>query len=496
MDLDRRSFLTRVGTIAVGTALGPVLLDSFAPVTMAASADAATSLPSSGKLPASTPIVVVIDLQGGNDSLNTVVPYNDPWYYDNAYGHGSLAISHGSALPLGATPFALHPSLAWLAKRWNTVGDVAIVLGTGENVKNEFSHFAATMYRNAGDFSGSEPAGWLGRYNDQVATGSPLASVSTNGLHQSLVGMQTPVLAVDDVGSFSFSVDWHWSFSPQFLQTLSTMGTNNVTAPGTAGLAAAAIKNAFSAVNAVKAAYQPTFNNGTSSGSALDHQLAQVAMLITAGLPSQTYVTSTTGFDTHGSQSWTHGDLLSKLDGALSKFFALIDASSRKGDVFVLITSEFGRQVTANSSGGCDHGQASVNLLIGGGVAGGLYGQMPTLNPGGPTRPYRINDAMIPTVDFRSVYATVLNRLSGDTNLTAAVLKAPFPDLGIFSGGGTTGTGSTSTTIAPPTSTSTTAPMATTTTTTPKESTTTTAPMATTTSTSAPMGSTTSTTRI
>ena len=492
MEFDRRSFLKRAGTLAVGTALGPIVLDSFTPFGSASGALAATSLPLSGPLPLGTPVLVVIELQGGNDSLNTVVPFNDSWYYDNSYGHGSLAISHASALPLAGTPFALHPSLPWLANRWGGVGDVGIVLGTGENVKNEFSHFAATMYRNAGDFSGSEPAGWLGRYNDQVATGSPLASVSTNGLHQSLVGMQTPVLAVDDVNAFNFSVDWHWSYAPKFLQALSGMGLNDATAPGMAGLAATAVNNAFSAVNAVHAAYQPSFNNGVSSGSALDHQLAQAAMLITAGLPSQTYVASTSGYDTHGSQSWTHGDLLSKLNNALSKFFSLIDASNRKSDVFVLITSEFGRQVTANSSGGCDHGQASVNFLIGGGVSGGLYGMMPTLNPGGPTRPNRINDAMIPTVDFRSVYATVLNRLGGDSNLTATVLKGSFPDLGVFSGQPNPVPPVTTTTTAPGTTstTSTTSPTSSTSST---SSTSTTAPMATTSTTSGDMVTTTTT---
>ena len=475
MKFDRRSFLKRAGTFAVGTAVGPMIFDHYLPYGLFGAA-AQAAIPS-GPLPTGTPILVVIDLQGGNDSLNTVVPVNDPWYYDSTYGHGSMAISANSALLLGGTPFGVHPSLKWLSGRWSNPHDVAIVLGPGENVKHEFSHFAAMMYRNAGDFSGSEPLGWLGRFNDLANTGSPMASVSTNGLHPALVGAQTPVLAVGDVGAFNFTVDWRWSYSPKFLNTLAAIGTGDAGAPGMAANAANAINNTFAAVNAVKATYNSNYNNGTSSGSALDHQLAQVAMMIVGGLPSQTYVTSTTGYDTHGSQAWTHGDLLSKLDAALSLFFSYIDASTWKNDVFVLITSEFGRQVTQNSSAGCDHGQASVNLLIGGGVTGGLYGQMPTLNPGGPTRPNRLNDAMIPTVDFRSVYATCLNRLKGDPNLTADVLKGSFPDLGVFSG------------QAPPpsTTTTTTAPATTTTSSTSTTSTT----MATTTTTMAPTTTTT-----
>jgi hypothetical protein len=230
----------------------------------------------------------------------------------------------------------------------------------------------------------------------------------------------------------------------------------------------------------VSGANKPAYNKG--SGAGVDHQLAQVAMLIAADLPSQTYLVTTSGYDTHGSQSWTHGDLLSQLDTGLSWFFSIIDGSPRAKDVFVMITSEFGRQVTQNTSGGVDHGQGGGMIVLGGGVKGGLYGLAPTLNPGGPTRPNRINDALVPTVDFRDVYATALNRLGGDVNLTSQVLNGSFNDLGIFSG------------AAPPSSTTTTAPPSTTTssttsTTMPMATTTTTMPMATTTTTMAPPSS-------
>ena len=423
MELSRRAFLKRTGTIVAATAFGGIGLDVFQPLLAAAT----TSLPSSGNLPLGTPIMVVIDLQGGNDSLDTLVPVNDPWYYDAGYGHGSLAIPPAKALALPGSGFGLHPSLVWLADRWSTGGDVAFVPGAGERVKSEFSHFAASLYRNAADFSGSEPLGWLGRYNDSVAPGSPFAAVSTLGLHPALVGAQTTVLAVNDCASFSFNADYRWSYTPQFLQAVKTMGNGS-------GPPASAIAATVTAASRVQSSYNAGIGSGTGSGSAIAHQLAQAAMLISAGLPCQTYVSSMTGFDTHGSESWTHGDLLSQLDGGLKKFFSVIDASPRKNDVFVLLTSEFGRQVTQNASAGCDHGQGGLNLFVGGGVKRGVYGPLPNLNPGGPTRPNRLNDAMIPTVDFRSVYACGLNRLGGDANLTAAVLRGDFGDLGVFTG--------------------------------------------------------------
>ena len=477
--ISRRSFLRKAGVLGVATAAGKTLLDVFVPL---GRAEAATQLPLSGDLPLGTPILVVIDLQGGNDFLNTLVPLSDSWYRDPTYGRGGLAIPEADVLPLTGTTYGVHPSLAWLAGRWGA-GDVAFVHGTGENVAREFSHFAAMAYRNTADFNRSNPYGWLGRYNDRVAASSAYASVSTDGLHPSLLSSTVPILQVRDCAAMSFSSDHRYRTG--YLSAIEAMAASSSHAPGMLGAAATNHHNVFQAVGRVTAAAKASYNRGT--GSSVEHQLAQVAMLIDAGLPSQTYVVTTGGYDTHGSQAWQHGDLLAKLNAGLSWFFGIVDGTARAKDVFVLITSEFGRQVSPNASGGLDHGQAGGMLVLGGGVKGGLYGQPPTLDPGGPTRPNRINDALVPTVDFRDVYATVLNRLGKDSALTAEVLGGPFADLGIFYPGA--GTASTTTTAPATTTPPTTAPMATTTTTMPLATTTTT--MATTTTTMAPTTTTT-----
>lgn len=466
MDIDRRTFLRRCGAMVVATAGGGIGLNVFSPLGQSA---LAASLPSAGPLPVGTPILVIVDLQGGNDAVNMVVNPTDPYYYDVAHGHGSIAISQSSILPLNGTPYGLHPSLVWLASRWANNGDLAFVLGSGENVKHEFSHFSASYFRNVADFSGSEGRGWLGRYNDLVAPASPFASVSLNGVQPSLIGAVTPVLTVNDVASFNFNVDWRWraGFTPAW-QGMGAGGSVN------GSMLAAAEQNiadSFATQAAVSQTYNPNFNSSFPTG--LGRQLAQAAMLILAGIPSQTYVAQLSGFDTHGSESWVHGDLLKQLDNALKAFFGVINASPRANDVFVLVTSEFGRQHTANASAGCDHGQAGINILLGGKVSGGMYGQWPATDPA-----HRLNDALVPTVDFRSVYATVLNRLAGDTNTSAAVLGQTFADLKIFSGPQVpAGGGGSTTTTAPPSGGSTTTTQPSTTTTMPKmESTTTTKP--------------------
>jgi uncharacterized protein (DUF1501 family) len=444
--VSRRTFLRRAGAVAVSTALGPIVLESFTPLGHAAAA--APVLGSSGALPAGTPIVVVIDLQGGNDFLNTVCPIGDPWYYDKN-GRGSLAISQSSALALGGTPFGLHPSLAWLQKRWQSVGDVAIVLGVGENEAHEFSHFKAMDQRNTGVVTGSSATGWLGRYNDIVAPDSPLAAVSTSGLHPSLLASTVPILQVTSCADTSMGADWRWRDG--YVEALKAMAANNK-GTGMVARSGANHRNVLAAVDRVSAAANARWQTGSSGG--VENQLAQCAMLIANGLPSQTYVVSTSGYDTHGSESWMHGDLLKNLDAALKAFFGIVDTLGRRNDVFVLITSEFGRQVRPNASSGTDHGQGGGCIVLGGGVRGGLYGEQPTLNPGGPTAPNRINDALVPTVDFRSVYAGILDRLSGFDGTTATrVLGAPYAPVSCWgaarpaAGGGTT-----TTTTAPATS--------------------------------------------
>lgn len=120
------------------------------------------------------------------------------------------------------------------------------------------------------------------------------------------------------------------------------------------------------------------------------------------------------------------------MNAGLTHFFSLVDGTPRAADVFVLLYSEFGRQVSQNAGQGTDHGQATDSIFVGGGVQGGFYGQAPSLAVAA-----RDSDAMVATVDFRSVYATALNRLGGDPDLTDEAQGRdesgqPFADLGVF----------------------------------------------------------------
>lgn len=421
--MDRRHFLRTMGGFVVATAAGPVMLDVLMPGGMtAAGADVLTD-----PLPAGTPICVLISLDGGNDSLNTLVPVNDPWYFDAAAGHGSLALTGSETLALdGSDAWRLHPNLTYLANRSGAQRDVAFVLGVGERVKQNFSHFDSMAYWQTADLSLLERTGWLGRYNDKIRPASPLASVALGDFRADVVGASAPALVVRDTSEFHVQLPW---LDPAaFRAGLDKMATLT---GGPKGAAATMISSTFAASARVEGASDPAIT-GDGEYPWISKQLLQAALLIRAGLPSQTYVASLGGFDSHEGQRQMQADRFTELNDALTRFFGALAGHTRERDVFVVIYSEFGRQATLNKSGGTDHGQAGMAMFVGGGVTGGFYGMAPTLDPGGPTRPNRIYDALKPTVDFRSVHATVLTRLAGDPAVATEVLRGTYENLGVF----------------------------------------------------------------
>ena len=426
--VDRRTFLKSLGTVAVATLLGRIELDAYGAPSVARALPSAIA---DQTLPGGTPICVLVTLDGGNDGLNTLVPVNDVWYYDAEYGHGALALQPDSTLPLTGTGYGIHPNLPWVADRWNTVGDVAFVQGVGERDLRNFSHFDSMKYWQTADTTLLEPRGWLGRYNDLAHPGNSAASISLSGLRLECIGQTSPALVVRDTAEFHLALPWYETTS--FRAGLDLMATAH--GGGFRGRAADLFSTFFQVSTRIEAASDPTITAGEHSRIA--QQLLQAALLIRAGLPCQTYAAAYGPFDSHSNQLTMQGDRFTELNEALSLFFAALDGTSRRDDVFVMIVSEFGRQLTSNASVGTDHGQSGLAILVGGGVTRGLYGQAPTLDPGGPTRPNRIHDALRPIVDFRSLHATVLTRLARDAGGVAqAVLRGVYEDLRVFSATG------------------------------------------------------------
>lgn len=426
-ELARRHFLRSLGTIALGGVGGGLVLRAFGGPGVGA-IEGILGDP----LPTGTPILVLVDINGGNDDLSTLVPIDDAWYYDKTYGHGTLAIPPASTrLPAGLPGYGLHPSLTWLAERWNTHHDVAFVLGVGQTETQEFSHFVSESNWRTCVIGRREPTGFLGRFNDRVHPGSLVAAISLAGLHPALVGHDTHVLGVPRVEEFGIQASWQWRNDDAYWGAYDQMAAAALT--GNLGAASQMIRQTLDAQATIRPAAVPSLDAGLERGS-LAWQLAQAAMLINAGVPCQTYAGVLDGFDTHTNQLTAQATQLSSVNTALDLFFRAL-SEQRRRDVCVLLHSEFGRQVTANGSGGTDHGQAGLNILVGPPVAGAAYGEAPTLDPGGPTRPNRIWDARIPTSDFRSVFATVLTWLGDDPGISSEVLGRNFEEFPVFKGG-------------------------------------------------------------
>jgi len=423
----RRTFLKAAGAGAGVVLAGPLVLRAFGG--LEAPAFAADMMGEA--LPEGSPILVLVDLQGGNDCLNTLVPAFDPWYYDATYGHGSLALTSGQTLALDATQYRLHPALSWLRSAWNANSPgVAFTLGVGENVTNQFSHFQAQDQWWTCDFTGTQTLGWLGRFNDARHNGEALASVCVSGLHPILVGSSIHVLAVEDVEGFELGQHWRGTWSaPGLAESMALLQ-----APGSAsstGMCQALYSQTYAAASTVKETFDSALLNGVTDWFA--EGLVNAAMMIRGGVPCQTYVSALGAFDTHNNQADAQQLQLARLNEGLSRFFNALGTHQRRKDVVVLIYSEFGRKITMNGTNGTDHGQGGMAVAIGDRVKRGIYGQQPTLDPGGSNRPNRIYDAMRPTTDFRSVFASALNFLSGsDHNLVESIVGAGFADVGFI----------------------------------------------------------------
>ena len=382
---------------------------------MAAAASACTRSASSAKPPAPAPPpapgaepgpLVLITLYGGNDGLNTVIPYADPAYLK---ARPTLGYPTGQALALG-DGLGLNPKLPGLHTLW-TSGRLAVVRGVGYPNPN-LSHFESMdIWQTANPSDGTGP-GWLGRWLDATGT-DPMRAISVGvtlppmlrGDRQSATAITGPQIELPggaDLGS-AFSA----------IQAPGADRTGMLAAVASAGQSLLQVEAKLAALHPASA------DTGTGTGTGLAGQLAVVAALINAGAPTRVYQVSLASFDTHANEKANHERLLSELDQAVTGFFAAVHPPA------VLMTfSEFGRRPAENASGGTDHGAAAPLFVAGHGVKGGFYGEEPSLTALDPYGNLAHN------VDFRSVYATVLERVVGVDSVS--VLGGRFPTLGFI----------------------------------------------------------------
>lgn len=376
------------------------------------------------------PILVLVQLAGGNDGLNTVIPYSDDAYYR---ARPRLGIAAGKTLKIDGT-LGLHPGLKGLRGFYDD-GLAAIVNGVGYPNPNR-SHFRSTdIWQTATDADEISNQGWIGRYFDACCSGEdPAVGVA--------IGKQEPLafaakhpkgIAFNQPGQFKLNMAG--ASDPEAMEEMmreageesSSGGSiamlSGATPPGDAAdfLRRTALDAQMSSdkVREVTSKFQ---SSTPFPKSQLGNALELVSRLIAGSMPTRVYYVSQGGYDTHSGQQGTHERLLTDLDASLSAFLTEMKAMKCLDRVMVMTFSEFGRRVAENASGGTDHGAAAPLFVLGGGIRPGLYGQQPSL-----TKIERGD--LIHTTDFRSVYATILDgwlKAPSQTVLHRQFSKLPF----------------------------------------------------------------------
>ena len=372
--LTRRGLLNASVATGVGLATAPLM---FAPAAMAQEQQ--------GR------ILVVLELSGGNDGLNTVVPYGDDAYYRL---RPQIGIRKEKLRKLD-DHFGLNAGMVGMERLFKD-GKLAIVHGCGYDDPS-FSHFTSMAYWHTAAPNSGEQYGWVGRLADAMAPKAPANFLVNIGANQSLAVRAKRHVPVVFNNPDSFQREAFFE-EKAALAALSDPG--KIATPSQRYLLdiAKSANDASALVRKAWSDYRTLVDYGIA-----DLGLRRVAAMISANLPARLYYTSyaNNAFDTHVVQNDLHGRLLTYTSDAISGFMQDMERIGRADDVTVMIFSEFGRRVPENTSLGTDHGAANVMFVAGNKVKGGHYGELPSLAKLDP------GDNLVHTTDFRRVYATM-----------------------------------------------------------------------------------------
>jgi len=381
-----------------------------------AGAGLASALPglACAETPASKRILVVVELSGANDGLNTLVPYTDDAYYRL---RPKIGIREQKVRKIDEH-FGFNPSMSGFEKLFKD-GRMAIVHGCGY-AQPSYSHFTSMAYWHTGVPNGGEPYGWLGRVADAIdpqLTPNFLVNIDERQSLAVRAARHVPVV-FDDPERF-MRKGLH-----QSRVVLDSVSDVRATNPSQRFLdeVAQSAKQASQRVRAAWGNYKTPVDYGIIS---LD--LPKVAAMIADDLPARLYHVGYrhNAFDTHVQQADQHQRLLSYVSDAVAGFIRDMDRIGRADDVTVLVFSEFGRRVAENTSLGTDHGTANHMYVIGKPVRGGHYGKAPLLTD------LDENGNMKHTTDFRQVYASLIEGWLGHAD-SKSLLSGQFTTFPLF----------------------------------------------------------------
>ena len=399
---------------------GRFLLGALSGITVVANADhvfaralAGTPLP--GLPAAQDRIVVLVNLQGGNDGLNCIVPFGNPNYYRL---RPTIGVAQSDVLAID-NQLGFNPNMKSLKGMYDK-GMVAVVQGVGYP-NPDHSHFRSTEIWQTAAPEKYEHTGWLGRYldsaglpKDNLFNGVAIAQV----LPEAMIGNKVDVPAIAQLGGYGLASDRNLQARHTFTQLVND-NRFPFSSPYLSHVAEIEdhAQRGSEELPKLVAGYK---TDASYPATPLGRSLALAAQIAGSNIGTRVLYVQHGSFDTHVSQKGTQDRLLGEFSDAIAAFYDDLTAHGNADRVLTVTFSEFGRRIEENGSRGTDHGEASPLFLIGGGVKGGLYGTHPDLGQANMGN-------LAFTTDFRSVYATVLERWLGRPS--QAILNGSFPTI-------------------------------------------------------------------
>jgi uncharacterized protein (DUF1501 family) len=400
--LDRRELLAGMAGLSAMSMVPP----AFAQAAQVAATQAAAS----GK------VLVILELSGGNDGLNTVIPYGDDAYYRQRPNIGIPK----NELRIIDDHFGFNPGMAGFESLYKD-GKMAIVHGCGyENPS--YSHFTSMAYWHTAAPNSGDEYGWVGKLADSIAPSAPSNYLVNIGSKQSLAVKSEKHVPVvfDDPNRFMREA---FAAEKEALDVVPDIG--EIENPSRRFLLdiARGANDASALVRDAWSRYDSPVDYGVN-----DLDLQKVVALVDAGMPTSLYYVSyrNNSFDTHVFQNNLHRRLLTYTSDAVAGFIRDLERIGRADDVALMIFSEFGRRVPENVSLGTDHGAANAMFVVGNQVKGGHYGKLPSLTE------LADGDNLAYTTDFRKVYQSITQGWLGH-NDSANLLGGDFGTFDLFS---------------------------------------------------------------
>ncbi len=350
----------------------------------------------------SDPVFVVVQLSGGNDFMNTVIPYGDPFYYDF---RKTVDVSEEIVLGIDDN-FGFHPALAPFKKIWDS-GDMAIIPGIGYPVPDR-SHFRSMDIWHTAEPTKIIAEGWLARVVRELDPGKKNVCTGVSfgqGLPRAMYLMGTPAISVSQLEGYGLLTSlsgqrqrkalnaFQRMYVPEEIDEAS-MVMNHIGQTGIDAMTGADM------LAVAPERYRSTIEYGED---ALSQSLKGIAQVHLADLGTRVFYAQLPGFDTHGAQITTQSGLLENLSNSVTDFFDDLKEHDVADNVVMMIFTEFGRRIRDNGNG-TDHGSGGGAFLIGERVNGGMYAEYPSLDPS-----EHLSGDLKFNNDFRMLYSTIVD---------------------------------------------------------------------------------------